>query len=175
MGNLATTLTASQGLFFFYAEGLLKDVPPSKFARLPEGRNGLVQTNHPAFIYGHLSLYPAKTLQAVGVTDGGIVNPPGFTDLFEAGKECVHDPDGTIYPEMEVVRSHFFNAHRTMFARLAELTDEQLSQPHSVEGDFGKQFPNRAALAAFLAIGHPFTHFGQMSVWRRCMGLGKVF
>jgi hypothetical protein len=175
MGHLATTLTASQPLLMRYAEGLLKDVPPSKFARLPEGKGGLLQTNHPAFLFGHLSIYPAKTLDIVGVKNHGIRNPSGFEDLFAAGKECRDDPGGTIYPAMEVITSHFFNAHKAMFAKLAELTDDELAQPHGVESDFAKQFPTRAAFAAFLVGPHPFTHIGQMSTWRRCMGLGKVF
>ncbi|HZW08724.1 MAG TPA: hypothetical protein VFF69_02370 [Phycisphaerales bacterium] len=175
MGNLATTLTASQDLLFRYAEALLKDVPADKFARFPEGKHGPINTNHPAFLYGHMSLYPAKTLAAVGVTDGGVPDPAGFADLFAAGKECRDDPDGTIYPAMEVITAHFFGAHRAMFAKLAELTDEHLSKPHGLESDFAKRFPTRAAFAAFLVGPHPFTHIGQMSVWRRCMGLPGAF
>jgi hypothetical protein len=174
MGHLATTLTASQDLLFRYAEGLLKDVSTEKVARLPEGKHGPIQCNHPAFLYGHMSLYPAKTLALVGVTDG-ITDPAGFADLFAAGKECRDDPDGTIYPAMEVITSHFFNAHKKMFAQLAELTDEQLSQPHGIDSEFAKRFPTRAAFASFMVGPHPFTHIGQMSVWRRCMGLPGVF
>lgn len=173
MGNLATTLTAPQGLLFRYAEGLLKGVPADKFARLPEGRNGPIQTNHPAFIYGHLSIYPAKTLDILGHS-GVITNPAGFLELFEAGKECRDDPEGTIYPPMETITAHFFNAHKTMFAKIAELTDEDLAQPHGLESDFAKSFPTRAAFAAFLVGPHAFTHIGQMSAWRRCMGLGSA-
>ncbi len=174
MGNLATTLTASQGLLLMYAEGLLKDVPRSMFARLPEGKNGLIQTNHPAFLFGHMSLYAGKTLEMLGLK-GVVTDPAGFAELFEAGKECRDDPHGTVYPAMETITSHFFNGHKSMFAKIAELTDDYLAQPHGIETDFAKKFPSRAAFAAFLVGPHPFVHIGQMSAWRRCMGLGNVF
>lgn len=175
MGNLATTLTAPQGPLFYYAEGLLKDVPAEKFARVPTGKDGPIETNHPAFIFGHLSIYPAKVMEMLAVKDSGISNPAGFEELFSAGKECRDDPDGSIYPEMEAVTSHFFDGHRRMFAKIAELGDEHLAQPHGLTSDFAKNFPSRAAIAAFMVGPHPFSHIGQMSVWRRCMGLGSAF
>jgi hypothetical protein len=175
MGHLATTLTASQSMLLGYAEALLKDVPKDKFARMPEGKRGIIQTNHPAFIFGHLSVYPAKVLDSLGVKDGGITNPPAFMEVFPAGKECRDDPTGTIYPPMETITAHFFNAHKTMFGKLAELTDDYLSQPHGLETDFAKKFPTRAAFASFLVGPHAFTHIGQMSAWRRCMGLASAF
>ncbi|MCC7387598.1 MAG: DinB family protein [Phycisphaerales bacterium] len=175
MGSLAQTVIAPQGPLLRYAEKLLEGVTPAQFARQPLGRNGIIDTNHPAFIFGHLSVYPARICAIAGITDSALANPPGFEGLFAAGSVCKDDPDGTTYPPMQEVTAHFFEGHRQMFARLAELSDEQLAAPHGQENDFSRAFPSRAALLAFYVGPHPFTHIGQMSAWRRCMGLPSAF
>ena len=175
MGALAQALTAPQGPLMMYAEKLLDGVTPDMFARMPVGKDGVINTNHPAFCLGHMSTYPAFICGLAGIEDAGITNPEGFDKLFSHEATCQDDPDGSIYPSMEVITSHFFNAHKTMFAKLAECSDEQLAAPHGQEGDFFAKFPNRAAVIAFMVGPHPFTHIGQMSAWRRCMGLGSAF
>ncbi|MBK7405133.1 MAG: DinB family protein [Phycisphaerales bacterium] len=175
MGDLSRVLVSNQGPLTQYAEKLLKDVTPDMFARQPKGSSGVISTNHPAFVYGHLALYAKKVMEIVAGDTSGLDAPEGFTDLFEAGKECRDDPTGSIYPEMETITSFFFSAHKTMFARLAELDDAQLAAPHGIERDFAKQFPSRAAFASFLIGPHAFVHIGQLSAWRRCMGLGSAF
>lgn len=175
MGDLARVLVAQQGPLMMYAEGLLKDVTKEMFARQPKGPKGTIDTNHPAFVYGHLGLYPKKIMEIAGGDASGLDAPAGFADLFEAGKECRDDPTGSIYPAMETVTSQFFSSHKTLFARLAELDDAQLAAPHGLDSDFAKKFPSRAAFAGFMVGPHPFVHIGQISAWRRCMGLGKIF
>jgi len=175
MGALAQTLIASQGPLTMYGEKLLVGVTADQFARQPVGRGGIINTNHPAFIYGHLSTYPAFILNILGIQDPGCTNPDGFDKLFSHEATCQDDPDGSIYPAMEAITSHFFRAHKCMFAQIAELPDEQLAAPHGQTGDFFAKFPSRAAVTAFLVGPHPFTHIGQMSAWRRCMGLGSAF
>ena len=175
MGTLAQVVTASQMPLKSYAEGLLKGVTPDIFARMPTGPDGMIVTNHPAFILGHLSIYPAFVMQFCGIEDSGITNPEGFDALFTHETICKDDPEGTIYPAMEVVTSHFFTAHEVAFARLAELSDEQLTAPHGLEDEYFAKWPTRAEVAAFMVGPHPFLHIGQLSTWRRCMGLGPVF
>lgn len=175
MGSLATTLTGAQGPMFFYAEGLLKGVKAEQFARKPQGEHGVIDTNHPAFIYGHLSTYPGRVLDMIGVEGHGLSNPAGFDEVFAAGKECRDDPDGSIYPPMEAITAHFNRGYKALFAKLAELSDEHLAKPHGLDSDFGKNFGNRAALAAFMVGPHTFMHIGQMSAWRRCVGLPSAF
>lgn len=175
MGAIAQTIVGAQGPLMMYAEKLLTGVTAGQFARQPVGKDGLINTNHPAFIFGHMSVYAGNICELAGIGDSGIVNPDGFEELFSAGSECRDDPDGSIYPAMEKITGHFFDGHRKTFAQLAELSDEQLAAPHGQEGEFFQAFPSRAAIVAFLVGPHPFTHLGQMSVWRRCMGLGSVF
>ncbi|VAX41907.1 hypothetical protein MNBD_PLANCTO03-1186 [hydrothermal vent metagenome] len=175
MGNLAPIVTASSMPLMMYAEGLLKGITPDIFARMPTGPDGIITTNHPAFIFGHLSIYPVMIMKICGVEDFAITNPDGFDELFTHETICKDDPEGTIYPAMEAVTTHFYAAHKAMFARIAELSDEQLSEPHGMEDEFFAKWPSRGAAASFMAGSHTFLHIGQLSTWRRCMGLGSAF
>jgi len=175
MGNLAPVVTASQMPLKSYAEALLKGITPDIFARMPTGPDGIITTNHPAFIFGHLSIYPAFIMKLCGVEDSGITNPDGFDKLFSHEATCQDDPDGSLYPAMEAVTSHFFAAHDTMFASITGLSDEQLAAPHGMEDDFFSKWPSRAAAAAFMVGPHPSIHMGQLSAWRRIMNLGSAF
>lgn len=175
VGAIADILTASQGPLQMYAEKLLVGVNADQFARKPVGKDGVIDTNHPAFIFGHVSIYAPWLLKIIGVEDPGFANPEGFDDLFSFNATCQDDPDGTIYPAMDTITSYFFDAHKRMFAKVAELSDDYLAAPHGQEDEFFQTFPSRGALVAFMAGPHPFTHIGQMSAWRRCMGLGSAF
>ena len=175
MESLATAILDQTGTMFGYAEGILKDVTPELFARKPEGKNGLINTNHPAFCFGHLAIYPARICQLAGIEDAGIAAPAGFDELFEAGKDCQDDPDGAIYPAMGVVTAAFFDGYKTAIAKLGELSDAHLAAHHGLDSEFGKRFNSRAAVANFMLGPHTFMHIGQLSAWRRCMGLGPVF
>lgn len=175
MESLAAAILDQTGTMLAYAEGLLKGVTQETFARKPEGKSGVVDTNHPAFVFGHLALYPQKICQLVGIDDAGTAAPAGYEELFAAGKECQDDPDGTIYPKMDEILAAFNTGYKTAIARIAGLSNEDLAAPHPLDSDFGKRFSSRAAIANFMLGPHPFMHIGQISAWRRCMGLGPVF
>lgn len=175
MDSLAAAILDQTDTMLGYAEGLLKDVTPAQFARKPQGKDGIINTNHPAFCFGHLAIYPARICQLAGIDDAGIVVPDGFDELFEAGKECQDDPDGSVYPAMDVINSAFTGGYKAAVAKLGTLSDAHLAAPHGLDSDFGKRFSSRAAIANFMLGPHCFMHIGQLSAWRRCMGLGPVF
>lgn len=98
MGDWSTAI-ARQGKFATnLAELLLKGISPATFARKPDIGGRVIDTNHPAFVFGHLSLYPFGALTMLGLDATKAPKPAGFDDLFAAGKECRDDPAGTIYP-----------------------------------------------------------------------------
>jgi hypothetical protein len=148
-----------------YADVLLKDVPSAKFAVKPRG----IDTNHPAFIYGHLALYPERLLDLIGRTD--LAQPDAtFTDLFAAGKPCVDDPAGTVYPAMDAIVGRFRTRYEAVLTPLAEAKDEVFHRPNPNER-MRDRFPTVGLACAFLVNGHLMMHLGQMSAWRRCMGM----
>jgi len=74
---------------------------------------------------------------------------------------------------MEAIVARFKSRHETALAALAETTDEVLSRTNPNE-KMRDRFPTIGATAAFLFSGHMMIHFGQVSAWRRIMGLGSA-
>jgi len=153
-----------------YAERLLKDVPDHMYARKPTwGLGGKeIDTNHPAWVFGHLALYPPRIVQMLG----GSVEPPpaAFEPLFKNGAPCLDDPRGTVYPSMAAINAEFFRQTDAALAALAKATDKQLEAPTPDE-TARKHFPTVGEMCLFMLNNHVAMHLGQISAWRRCMGL----
>lgn len=64
--NYGPMIADSCRLSMGYAERLLKNIPAERFGRLATVGDEVVQSNHPAFIYGHLSLYPSRIVAELG-------------------------------------------------------------------------------------------------------------
>lgn len=174
MGNISNAILPAGQLSHRYAEMLLKDVKPSDFARFPAPGGKVIQTNHPAFIYGHLAMYPQRVLEMLGQPKGAAATPAEWDGLFKAGVECKDDPSGTLYPSMEKIVSFHKSAYDAALAAIAGASDAQLSAPNPGEGRMKEMFPTVGALCSFVVAAHPMSHYGQMSAWRRCMGLGSA-
>jgi hypothetical protein len=175
MHTIAPMIVQVGNVSLWMAEQMLKDVRPEQFARQPRGEGGaVVRTNTPAFVYGHLSLYPAMMMEMTGngVPDTSV--PDGFQEVFKAGAECRDDPEGNIYPSMEAVTSHFFRSHRAALARIGRMSDQQLTAPNPREGRMKELFLTVGSMLNFSLSAHIMMHLGQISAWRRCMGLGTV-
>lgn len=156
------------------AEKMLAGITPQTFARKPRFESSagtrIVDCNHPAFVFGHLSLYPARLYGLVGLDSGSVAVPPEYTDLFKAGVECKDDPEGLIYPAMDGVTGVFFRNYDASYEKLATLEDELLQQPTPDER-YRQHFPTIGVAVTFLLTSHFMMHMGQVSTWRRCFGL----
>ena len=168
MGILATTLIPPARMALGYSDMLLKDVRGEDFARMPKG----VVTNSPAFCYGHLAIYPDRFLELLGRGDVAR-SDASYLEHFAAGKECKDDPTGTIYPPMEAIVARFRQRHEAALAILAETTDEELMKPNPNEQGRAR-LPTMGAVAAFYFGAHIMMHMGQVSAWRRVMGLSAA-
>lgn len=172
MGQIAEMLVRGQRMSVRLAELMLKDVKPEQFARKVSIGGKTIDSNHPAFVYGHLSIYPFNAGKAAGYA----VPPPpaGFEDLFKAGAECRDDAERTIYPAMDAITTYFFEAHKANESGIAALSDEQLNAPNPREGRMKELFPTLGGLLMFYTTSHMMMHLGQVSAWRRGMGLGSA-
>ncbi len=155
-------------------ERLLIGIRPEQFARRAWPiANQPIMTNHPAFIYGHLALYPAKILTVCGRAKAGSAAPSGYEAMFSRDAQCQDDPMGIIYPPMGEVAGVFLSTHDAMFPVLADLPDEALERPNP-DARLAKVFTTVGFAATFLLCNHLAGHLGQVSAWRRCMGLGPA-
>lgn len=173
MGQVANTILASAKLTKRMSEALLKDVSPQQFARLANVGGTAVQSNHPAFVYGHLAIYFPKVLSALG--QPAPANPPMFEELFSNGKPCIDDPEGAKYPPMDAIVSQYNLGYEAAIAALSKASDADLAKPNPAEGRMKEMFPTVGEIINFLLGVHPMSHLGQISAWRRMMGLGSAF
>jgi hypothetical protein len=157
-----------------YADKLLAGIKPEQAARKPhfetDGVPLMVDTNHPVFVFGHLALYPARILKFAGLDGSALAAPAGWDDLFKAGVPCHDDPDGTIYPKLDVVVAQYLKATDAMLATLEKTDDKVLLAPTADE-KMRERFPVAGAAMTFMLNNHVMMHMGQVSVWRRCFGL----
>ncbi len=170
--SLGNIIADSLELSLSYGERLLKDVTPDKFARYASVGGVVIEANHPAFSYGHLSLYGPRILTQLGIP--GPTVPDGFEALFSKDAKCVDDPNGTIYPAMDKITAAFFDGYRAAVSTFRSLPDSALQVPNPMEGPQAVRFPALGSLQNFYAGGHIMMHLGQISTWRRMMGLGPA-
>lgn len=149
-----------------YAELLVKDIPPAKFAHKPHPT-----MNHPAFIIGHLSLYPNKVFTVLS-QPRLIVEKPGFAELFQAGVQCV-EQEGR-YPGKDEIVAYYLERHKALIQAMGNVSDEALARENPIEGRLKEKFPLVGIAVNFLLNNHHMSHLGQLSAWRRAMGLPSV-
>ncbi len=171
LGNL---IADSLELGLGYAERLLVGVTAENFAALANTGRTLIQSNHPAFIYGHLALYAPQIIAHLGGDVARVQLPEGFESLFSKDATCQEDRDGKIYPAMDAVTTCFFDGYRAAVETLRAVDDEVLQQPNPSTGGMATMFPTVGSLLNFYAGGHLMTHLGQLSAWRRMSGLGAA-
>lgn len=171
MGTIGTILAQSAGLTVLSAERLMNGITPQTFARFARPGGVELRSNHPAFILGHLSLYPVRVVTLVGRPTGDVTPPAGYEALFKNGVECRDDPGGTIYPAMQELRDFFVQSYRAAIGAVAEADDALLTAANPAEGRMKELFPSVGAVLNFYIGGHAHAHLGQLSAWRRAQGL----
>lgn len=173
MSNIGSMIAASADLGLVYAERLMKDVTPEVFPRFASVGGQVIQSNHPAFIYGHLSLYASNVITQVGGDASSVMPDKTYVELFSKDAQCVDDPQCDIYPPMDEVTKFCIDGYRAASAALRDADDDCFRAENPNEGMRAK-FPTKGAMLGFYVGGHFMLHMGQLSAWRRAMGLGPA-
>ncbi|MGH7243046.1 MAG: DinB family protein [Phycisphaerales bacterium] len=174
MGQVLEQIVAAAARGRGLAEKMLVGITPQQFARKPHfettAGTKVIDCNHPAFVFGHLSTYPARALFALGEDPAQVAPTDEFIALFKAGVECKDDPEGCIYPAMDKITGIFFANHDAAFARISKL-DDAVMQRQTPDERYRQIFPTAGSAATFILTSHFMMHIGQVSTWRRCFGL----
>jgi hypothetical protein len=172
--SLGHTITRTLARTKDLADALLTGITAEQFARMPVADGKTINTNHGAFVCGHLSIYPKMILGILGLDASAIENPANFDELFMHGVDCQDDPNGDIYPSMDAIVKHFHSAHETVIKAIQGLDDDTLNAPFTGDDWYVEMAGTPAALCVFMLHAHYMFHLGQLSAWRRCMGLGSA-
>jgi hypothetical protein len=159
-------MAAPARMSFDYGLLLARDIPADTFAHMPHPT-----MNHPAFNFGHLSLYPNRIFLLIDRKDL-IEEDARYAELFAAGKPCV-EQDGR-YPHKDEIMQRFTDAYRKAYEVLPAVTDAVLAQPNPIEGRMRERLPLVGIAVNFLLNNHVMSHLGQVSAWRRAMGMAGV-
>jgi hypothetical protein len=172
--SLGNTIADSLVLTLDYAQRLRAGLTAERFARFAAPGGQTVESNHPAFVYGHLCLYGPRIIEQLGGDAAAIHPPEKFAQVFSKDATCVDDPDGAIYPAMDEILQVFDHGYEAALAALRAADDELLQQPNPLEGRMAELFPTLGSLQNFYVGGHAMMHLGQLSAWRRMEGLAPA-
>ncbi|MEP0426137.1 DinB family protein [Rhodopirellula bahusiensis] len=156
-----------------YADRMVSGVSSEQFARFATVGGQVVKSNHPAFILGHLSLYPSRVVSELGGDASSIAPTEKYEALFSPQATCLDDPDGNLYPAMEEIVSKFTSAHAAAIETLLAADDSTFAAVNTNERMKSK-FGTIGSMHAFYLGGHMMIHMGQFSAWRRAIGLGAA-
>lgn len=174
--SIASVIVPQGKHTLYFGEQLLKGIDPKTAGRFAVGEAGKrVNSNHPVFVYGHLCGYVSRIHELVGHPDAAKYKNPAWDALFKAGVECRDDVDGTIYPSLDEVVSKWRTGHQTCLSVVANVPDEVLLRENPAEGRYKEMFPTVGSAVAFIISPHAMSHLGQVSAWRRFMGLPSAF
>ncbi len=173
MKTIGPVIADSARLSLGYGRRLLEGVTAEQFPRLAVVSDTIVDSNHPAFIYGHLSLYGCRVVEELGGDASAIVPPQSFVDVFSHEAKCVDDADANVYPAMDDIVKLFFNTYEAAIAAVEAAEDDQFTKPNPNEKMLAK-FATVGSMHGFYLGGHIMIHMGQMSAWRRMVGLGPA-
>jgi hypothetical protein len=149
-----------------YGEKLVADIPADVFTHMPHPT-----MNHPAFIIGHLSLYPNRILAMMGL-DKLVVPKAGYPELFQAGVACVAQ-DGR-YPGKDELVGYYRERYAAVIDAVSRADDEVFARENPLEGRIKEMFPIVGLAVNFMLNNHHMMHLGQISAWRRAMALPSV-
>ena len=169
MERIASTLIPIAERNKSYAEKLLQGIPAARYARKPDA----ITVNHAAFTVGHLTIYFSRILTMVELDPAPAAFPDHYTELFKHGAPCHDDVDGTIYPPMQELNDAFFRCCNAALPRIAEVKDAVFAKPVADER-MKTFFDTTGAAVNYLLVNHVSQHLGQLSAWRRCIGLPAV-
>lgn len=170
MGQIGELIVQASRRVRHHAELLLKGIEPRVFASRPRVGGTVIETNHPAFIFGHLSLYPATVLKMLELDASAATPPARWSELFAPGRPCEDDPGGTIYPPKDELTGTFFRVLEAAQERVCTAEDAAFTKLTPDER-YRTFFPTVGAAALSMLNNHMSFHLGQVSAWRRCMGL----
>jgi len=147
-----------------YCRLLSTDIADERLAEQPAAG-----VNHPAWILGHLAVTADSTGRLLGQEQS---LPQGWHKMFGPGSQLTTVRSD--YPSKEELLS----ALEQCFARLREsaaaATPAQLATPTTIPR-LRQGLPTTADVVAFLLTGHFGVHLGQLSTWRRLIGIPPLF
>jgi len=143
-----------------YAQALVADVEEDALCRQPAGL-----VNHPAWQLGHIALVSQFAARLLGVAP---TLPEAWMPLFTIGSQPTDDR--AAYPtKAELLAA--VQSRQALFADAMRRADPSAFGVPTPEEKLRAFFPTVGDLATSAMTSHIALHLGQLSAWRKAMGL----
>ncbi|MCG8507933.1 MAG: DinB family protein [Rhodospirillales bacterium] len=146
-----------------YAKLLMKDMPEGRACEL-----AIPNAGHPVWLIGHLTIAADGARQLLG-HDSAI--PGDYRELFGRGSQPIND--SSKYPPVSELLNEFEDAHERLSDAFEQVTEEQLAGENPNKR-MREWFPTLGDMLIFMMTLHESVHLGQLSWWRRSIGLPHV-
>lgn len=146
-----------------FLDGLLAGIPDDKLAEQPVGI-----TNHPLWQIGHLA---SSTGTAIKILGGSSAIDDAWREKYGHGSTPV--ADAAAYPSKSELIQTLDTVRPLAIAALESASDELLNAEAEMDR-IRERFGTNGNFIAFLMTGHETFHLGQLSSWRRAIGLGSA-
>jgi hypothetical protein len=147
-----------------YSLRLVSDLTDTQFIAQPMSGRTL---NHPAWVLCHLTLYTA--IAAAMLRRSSFPDPADH----DYGAKSEPLPDPAAYPARSDLIKQFQLAHDDAEAALIAADDDVFASPTRLER-WRSLHPTTGDMLLTLMVKHESAHLGQLSAWRRAMGLPRV-
>jgi hypothetical protein len=160
---LIVEVSQSYTLTLDYLRRLVADVPDALWTRQAGG-----VVNHPAWVVGHL----VHSAQAIG-GEMGLPEwlPAEWGARYGTGSAPIEDR--AAYPSGVALLEALADAQARVLGRLSELGAAGLARPLPDERHRAT-FPTVGHAVLHILTVHAALHVGQLTVWRRAVGLGSL-
>lgn len=148
-----------------YAKMLVSDLSEEQMTAQP--REGM---NHPAWVVGHLAMASGLVVKLAGGEPPE--SPEGWGELF--GMKSKPLAEGGKYPDKVTLVAALETSHAAVSELLPQVDAALLGRAMPSEG-LGSVMPTVGDAITFMITSHESIHLGQLSAWRRAMGLPSVF
>jgi hypothetical protein len=158
------TVTHVNAFLINYCRMLVAEVPDERMAEQP-----VAGANHPAWVLGHLAWAADGTLEKLG---GKRALPATWPALFGSGSK----PSATrsLYPSKDELLRTLEQSYQNLRQQAGAASPQQLSQP-TTSPRAKEALPTFKEFLGFLLTGHVGIHLGQLSSWRRAIGMPPMF
>lgn len=127
------------------------------------------KTNHPAWVLGHLQLVDGSFLALLGGQAPEL--EANWKEIYGGGSTPV--ADRTKYKPKKFYLDHLAQVRGEIISRLKTIKPEELAKPHP-DPARRERFPTVGHTVFMYGTWHEAYHAGQLSTWRRVLGLTAV-
>jgi hypothetical protein len=147
-----------------YGRRLVEDLSPERWLAQPVV--GVVM-NHPAWVLSHLNVYAPIA--------AAMCRREAFEDPLDHrhGQKSGVSPDPGEYAEPAALLAEYSRLHDAAQAALEAADDEVFAEANPLER-WRAVHPRVGDMLVTLMVKHESGHLGQLSAWRRAMGLPSV-